>query len=82
MLIFIELIRKNIGLNNLLFFLVFFICFFIPIKECDISPSNLECPQYTITEVTSSNIIDTKEVGYNNESIENTVTNQLDSVQF
>tara|TARA_B100001113_G_scaffold345102_1_gene334325 strand:+ start:1300 stop:2661 length:1362 start_codon:yes stop_codon:yes gene_type:complete len=82
LLIFIELIRKNIGLNNLLFFLVFFICFFIPIKECDISPSNLECPQYTITEGTSSNIIDTEEVGYNNESTENTVTNQLDSVQF
>ena len=27
--------------------------------------SNLECPHFTITEVTSSNIIDTKEVGYN-----------------
>ena len=82
LLIFTELIRKNIRLNNLLFFLLFFICFFIPIKECDISPSNIECPQYTITEETSSNIIDTEEVEYKNESTENTVTNQLDSVQF
>ena len=79
LLIFIELIRKNIGIKNLLFFLVFFICFFIPIKECDISPSNIECPQYTNTEGTSSNIIDNEEVEYKNES---TATNQLDSVKF
>ena len=82
LLIFIELIRKNIGLNNLVFFLVFFSCFFIPIKECDISPSNIECPQFTITEGASNNVIDTEEVEYKNESTENTATNQLDSVQF
>ena len=82
LLIFIELIRKNIGFNNFLFFLVFLICFFIPIKECDISPSNIECPQYTITEGTSSNIIDTEEVEYKNESTVNIATTQLDSVKF
>ena len=82
LLIFIELIRKNIGLNNLLFFLVFFICFFIPIKECEISPSNIECPQYTIDELTLSNQPDNEEIKNKNESIDNTVTSQFYSTQF
>ena len=81
-LIIIDLIRKNIGFNNLIFFLVFFICFFIPIKECDISPTNIECPQYTITDSTSSNQFNNEEIENINESTESTVTNQLDSVQF
>ena len=82
LLIFIELIRKNIGLNNLLFFLVFFICFFIPIKECDISPTNIECPQYTIDESTLSNQPDNEEIENINESIDNTITSQFYSAQF
>ena len=81
-LIVIDLFRKNIGFNNLIFFLVFFICFFIPIKECDISPTNIECPQYTITDSTSSNQFNNEEIENINESTESTVTNQLDSVQF
>ena len=81
-LIIIDLFRKNIGFNNSIFFLVFFICFFIPIKECDISPTNIECPQYTITDSTSSNQFNTEEIENINESTESTVTNQLDSVQF
>ena len=81
-LIIIDLFRKNIGFNNLIFFLVFFICFFIPIKECDISPTNIECPQYTITDSTSSNQFNSEEIENINESTESTVTNQLDSVQF
>ena len=39
----------------LCFFIVFLIAFFVPIKECDISPSNLECPQYTIDEKEDAN---------------------------
>ena len=39
----------------LCFFIVFLITFFVPIKECDISPSNLECPQYTIDEKEDAN---------------------------
>jgi len=81
-LIFIDFLRKNIGLNNLVFFLIFFICFFIPIKECDISPSNIECPQYTTTDSISSNKLDTEEIENINESNESTVTNQFNSVQF
>ena len=65
-----------------LFFLLFLICFFIPIKECDISPSNIECPQYTTTDSVSSNQPDTEEIENINESNESTVTNQLNSVQF
>ena len=82
LLIFIDLLRKNIGLNNLVFFLIFFICFFIPTKECDISPSNIECPQYTTTDSASSSQLDTEEIENINESNESTVTNQLNSVQF
>ncbi len=82
LLIFIELIRQNIGLNNLLFFLVFFICFFIPIKECDISPRNIECPQYTIDEPTLSNQLDSEEIENINESVDNTITSQFYSIQF
>ena len=82
LLIVVELLRKNIRLNNLLFFLVFFICFFIPIKECDISPSNIECPQYTISESVSSNQLDTEEIENTNENTENNETYQLYSVQF
>jgi len=82
LLIIIDLFRKNIGFNNLIFFSVFFICFFIPIKECDISPTNIECPQYTITDSTSSNQLNNEEIENINENTESTVTNQLDSVQF
>ncbi len=82
LLILIDLIRKNVGLNNLLFFLIFFICFFIPIKECDISPSNIECPQSINSELTSADQLYSNEIENNNDSIENTVTNQFDRVQF
>ena len=56
--------------------------FFIPIKECDISPSNIECPQYTISESVSSNQLDTEEIENTNENTENNETYQLYSVQF
>tara|TARA_B100001121_G_scaffold200763_1_gene175562 strand:- start:726 stop:2087 length:1362 start_codon:yes stop_codon:yes gene_type:complete len=82
LLILIDLIRKNIGLNNLLFFLVFFICFFIPVKECDISPSNIECPQYTNSQSTSSDQLYSDEIENINEDIKNTSIIQLDRVQF
>ena len=82
LMIFIDLLRKNIRLNNVLFLFVFLICFFIPIKECDISPSNTECPQYITTELTSSNQLDIKEIDNIQEDSENTVANQLDRVQF
>jgi hypothetical protein len=44
--IYINKIDKRV----LYFFIVFLITFFVPIKECDISPSNSECPQYTMDE--------------------------------
>ena len=30
----------------MIFLIVFTTCFFVSIKECDISPNNIECPQY------------------------------------
>ena len=42
----IEIVSKNFNHKVILFLVVFTTCFFVSIKECDISPSNIECPQY------------------------------------
>ena len=44
--IFVHKIDKRV----IYFFVVFLITFFVPIKECDISPSNFECPKYATEE--------------------------------
>ena len=49
--ILVELLLKNFDFNSIIFLLVFLICFFVPIKECDISPNNIECPTYTEEEI-------------------------------
>ena len=46
LLFFIEIVFRKVNSKTLLFSFVFLLCFFIPVKECDISPKNLECPQY------------------------------------
>jgi len=44
--IFVEVVLvKKLNLKLSIFSFVFLICFFIPIKECDISPKNYECSQ-------------------------------------
>ena len=44
--LFVEIIlMKKLNSKVLIFAIVFFIGFFIPINECDISPQNYECPQ-------------------------------------
>lgn len=54
--IFINKIDKKV----LYFFIVFFVTFFVPIKECDISPSNFECPKYDLDEVQdTSSVLET-----------------------
>ncbi len=52
-LLIIEIILKRFNFNILLFLLTFFVCFSLPIRECNISPSNQECPQ-VISENTNS----------------------------
>lgn len=42
----IEILSKNFNHKVLIFLIVFTTCFFVSIKECDISPNNIECPQY------------------------------------
>lgn len=63
-LLIIEIILKRLNLKILLFLLTFFVCFSLQIRECNISPSNQECPQ-VISEnenvginVVDSNLID------------------------
>ena len=42
----IEILLKNFNHKVMIFLLVFITCFFVSIRECDISPNNAECPQY------------------------------------
>ena len=82
--LFVEIIlTKKLNLKVLIFAIVFFLGFFIPINECDISPQNYECPQ--------NNDIETTKDSYD-EDLENQLTSpkdfefqnreRLDSVEF
>jgi len=41
----IDITINKINPKVIYFLTIFFITFFLPIKECDISPSNIECPE-------------------------------------
>ena len=82
--LFVEIIlTKKLNLKVLIFAIVFFLGFFIPINECDISPQNYECPQ--------NNDIETTNDSYD-EDLENQLSSpkdfefqnreRLDSVEF
>ena len=82
--LFVEIIlMKKLNSKVLIFAIVFFIGFFIPINECDISPQNYECPQ--------NNDIETIDDSYD-EDLENQLSSpkdfefenreRLDSVEF
>ena len=82
--LFVEIIlMKKLNSKILIFTIVFFLGFFIPINECDISPQNYECPQ--------KNDIETTNDSYD-EDLENQLTSpkdfefqnreRLDSVEF
>ena len=82
--LFVEIIlMKKLNSKVLIFTIVFFLGFFIPINECDISPQNYECPQ--------KNDIETTIDSYD-EDLENQLTSpkdfefqnreRLDSVEF
>ena len=58
--IVVEMILKKVKLNNVIFFTIFLICFFTPIKECDISPSNIECPE--IIEIENNELKNNNEI--------------------
>ena len=42
-------LKKGFDLKTILF-ASFSVCFFVPIYECNISPSNYECPQNLVNE--------------------------------
>tara|TARA_B100000003_G_scaffold89332_1_gene80228 strand:- start:1151 stop:2425 length:1275 start_codon:yes stop_codon:yes gene_type:complete len=58
--IVVEMILKKVKLNNVIFFTIFLICFLTPIKECDISPSNIECPE--IVEIENNELKNNNEI--------------------
>ena len=51
----IEILSKNFNHKVMIFLIVFITCFFASIKECDISPNNIECPQYESSITTEIN---------------------------
>ena len=40
----VDVFLKNFKLKHLIFFISYLVFFILPIQECDISPSNIECP--------------------------------------
>ena len=64
-----QIILKKVNLKLLSFVTFFLICFFIPIKECDISPMNIECPQ-----ILNETIIN-DEITEDANNIENSINN-------
>ena len=82
--LFVEIIlTKKLNLKVLIFAIVFFLGFFIPINECDISPQNYECPQNNGIETT--NYSDGEDLDYQTSSpkdFEFQNRERLDSVQF
>jgi len=82
--LFVEIIlMKKLNSKVLIFAIIFFLGFFIPINECDISPQNYECPQNNDNETTNDS---------NDEELENQLTSpkdfefqnreRLDSIEF
>ena len=75
--IFINKIDKKV----LYFFIVFFVTFFVPIKECDISPSNFECPKYDFDEVKDTSSV--LESNFETEEVSDlSNVNEIINVQF
>jgi len=57
--LFIQIITYKVSYKIIFFVTLFLISFFIPIKECDISPKNIECPQ--ISNTTSDTLVSSPE---------------------
>ena len=75
--IFINKIDKKV----LYFFIVFFVTFLVPIKECDISPSNVECPKYNFDEVKDTSSV--LETDFETEEVSDlSNVNEIINVQF
>ncbi len=64
-----QIILKKVNLKIFPFVTIFLICFFIPIKECDVSPKNAECPQITNETIVNEEMVDI------NTNIENSIKN-------
>ncbi|MDA9607196.1 hypothetical protein N9S32_00640 [Candidatus Actinomarina] len=68
---FIQIISYKFSFKIIFFVTLFLICFFIPIKECDISPKNIECPEISnITIETLDSSPENIEGGNNNLEID------------
>ena len=72
----VDIFLKNFQLKNLIFFISYFLFFILPIQECDISPSNIECPNEdlsgTIEEIVE---LDIAKVSNDLSDVENDIQN-------
>lgn len=82
--LFVEiLLLKKLNRKVIIFAFVFLFCFFIPIKECDISPKNYECPQNN--DIETNNELEDEILNYQSSSPEDFEfqnRERLDSVKF
>ena len=78
----VEIVSKNFNHKAMLFIIVFVTCFFVSIKECDISPNNIECPQHesNVTTDIIDNSIDTQTSSPNSFEFNN--RERLDTLSF
>lgn len=56
-LLFLDLLMKNFNKKTIVFVTVFISTFFVTLTECEISPSNIECPNEEIEFITSESEI-------------------------
>jgi hypothetical protein len=71
----IDFLINKIDLKVIYFLTLFLITFLVPIKECDISPSNIECPKYE-----ANVIVDTTEENTELEVAPNSDTSKISPV--
>ena len=76
--LFIQIIVKKIDYKILTFATLFLICFFVPIKECDISPKNVECPQIDNQDITNNTIETTDSAVENSRDIDKNVGSEYE----
>jgi len=80
-LLIVEIVLKRFNVNLLLFMLTFIVCFTLPVRECNISPSNEECPQLTSENISVENDSihdDVVEINTNDDSILNIKINRFE----
>lgn len=81
-LLIVEIILKRFNVNLLLFLLIFFVCFALPVRECNISPNNEECPQLTSENINVENDNIDDDIGDINPNNDSTLNIEIKRFEF